>query len=322
MKTVFILFAILLCTIASTAFGAEGNELGNGGDLVSQEFIAAGRRLVDDLRAKPDPRIPDVDKLAAAVEAVKVTSTSSLTLHGAEVDAINYPEELEIDVNRPRWQAASPEKHASLVLHEYLGIIQVNDLHYEISGSYAQPFAIPEEKPKKFEAAIGSSYGWTTPFESNREHSNQPGVSASFGYFLNTRSELLLGFERQSFGSSYGDSWTDSRTQTAATAGYRWWFMRGKTWSPYVQANAGIVWQKSEFSFPSYSDPYAQYHWEGSDGKNLLLQLGSGVRYALLRDVNLDLGVGLQSIGTPWKRWDYGGYNKNITMSTAVGVMF
>lgn len=295
------LFFILLLLLGTAISALAGNELGNGGDLVAQEFIAAGRKLVQRLRETPDARIPEVDQLAEAVEKVKVTSAGSLTLHGAEVDAINYPEEREIDVSRPRWEAANPEKRASLVLHEYLGILQVNDLHYEISGSYASPFAV-EEKQKKFEIGLGTSFGWQGPFQGWHIRSSAPGLSVQFGYLLSERNELLLQVDRQTFNVEM-DETADTETKTGVMAGWKHWLNSSKTWRPYILAGAGYSWTKWSETGPGGKSAYGQtlYYKYNYDARgDFALQLGTGVRYSLLRDVGLDLGVTFRDIGEPW----------------------
>lgn len=316
MRPLLFALVLLLCTAISAL---AGNELGNGGDLVSQEFIAAGRKLVEELRAKPDSRIPDLERLATAVEKVKVTSSGHLTLHGAEVDAINYPEEQEIDVNRPRWEVSNPEKRASLVLHEYLGVIQVPDLHYEISGSYAAPFAAPEEKPKKFEVGVGTAYGWENPGKAWHHGSTSPGISLHAGYAMSQRSELLFQVDRQSFGSNdFGDSFAQRYSE--ATLGYRHWLNDSRTLRPFVQANAGYSWSRWDDTMVDPERTYEEWHYQSADDGNFALQLGAGVRYSLLRDIGLDLGASFHSVGPPWKWLGYD--DKLLTFNAGMSVVF
>jgi hypothetical protein len=127
---------ILLGMIALNA--QAGNELGNGGDGFAQEFTALGRQLVQSIEARPDPRIADVAPLKAAVEKTRVTTSGKLELRGAEVDAINYPAQAKIEVNRARWKEYDVRQKASLVLHEYLGIAGIDDGNYQISSAYLE----------------------------------------------------------------------------------------------------------------------------------------------------------------------------------------
>jgi len=281
MKTTVLFF--LLSAQAAHA----GNELGNGGDLVAQEFIAAGRKLVQELKAKPDPRIPDVDKLAEAVETVKVSTAETLTLHGNEVDAINFPNERHIDVSRSRWRDYGSGKRASLVLHEYLGVLNVDDKQYEISGSYADAFAAPEEKPKNFEFGLSSSYGLGFSDQS----SGRPGLGIFFGYKLNQKSTLGLKLDSRRHGSR---AYRADYTEIALT--YKYWLGSGRKWNPYLLAGAGYVRRTlTEFSAePGWAETRRTLPSSG----DLTLQIGGGYRYALFKDVGLDFGLNLHSLNS------------------------
>ncbi len=276
--------ALILLLLSTPGFA--GNELGNGGDLVAQEFIAAGRKLVQELRAKPDPRIPDVEKLAKMVETVKVSTAETLTLHGNEVDAINFPEERHIDVSRSRWRDYGAGKRASLVLHEYLGVLNVDDKQYEISGSYADAFAVPVENSKKFELGLSTSYAAGMSVAS----SSNPGVGIFFGYKLSPRSTLGLKFDSRSHGSRGG-----RERYTEIALSYKYWLAFGRKWSPYLQVSAGYVRTSTTelVTVPGWLQTERTYENRG----DINLQLGGGYRYSLLRDVGLDLGLHLDNVG-------------------------
>jgi hypothetical protein len=115
----------------------DGIDRGNGGDEYSQEFVAIGYELVESLMKEPLAGV-DAKMLLEAVEITKVKSTSQrLVLRGQEVSAINDPRTAPptILVNQGAWDRMATEAHKRvfLVLHEYLGIMGVDDSNYQVS---------------------------------------------------------------------------------------------------------------------------------------------------------------------------------------------
>lgn len=306
MKTKLLLLILLLLTTATTVFASAGNELGNGGDLVAQEFIAAGRKLAEELRRKPDPRIPDAEKFAAAVEAVKVSTAESLTLHGNEVDAINFPQDQHIDVSRSRWRESTPGKRASLVLHEYLGVMGVDDGHYQISGSYAEAFAIPEEKPKRFEATLFSNYGMAQTLgqlATRTMWSERPGFGLFAGYHLTNRSTLGIQVDSQKFARNYDEDYRFGYTTLELAVTYKYWLASAAPLRPYFRAGLGYGKLKHESAFRTSS--YTTEIWDSDFSDNAFAgQLGLGIRYALMKEVGLDLSGHVHALyGKPGNAW-------------------
>lgn len=297
------LFLLPLSAFAGNELGngrtIGGNELGNGGDYVAQQFIAGGRELVARLRKFPDSRIPNVDALEKAVERVKVTSAGDLTLHGAEVDAINFPADDHIDVNRARWQEAPSEKRASLVLHEYLGILQVNDLHYEISGSYADAFRVPEERPRKFSLEAGTAI--SSGVVDNFRWYKRPGVELTLGYDLSQRDTVTLELMRQSH-SEEDPQYSESSSLTTIAAGYKRWLNDSRVLRPFLTVSGGYTQPHHESTWASGLNRYGETTYEKYDGSYLntgalLLGAGGGARYAFAKDWGITGSGQLQSIG-------------------------
>jgi hypothetical protein len=114
----------------------EGNERGNGGDEFSKEFVRTAYDVYESLAKDP---IAGVDNraLLAAIQRTKVNSRESLVLRGNQVDAINYPDanDPRILISRSGWLRMKNAKHrrAFLALHEYLGIMGVDDSAYQVS---------------------------------------------------------------------------------------------------------------------------------------------------------------------------------------------
>ncbi|MGZ3722960.1 MAG: hypothetical protein ACXVA9_08530 [Bdellovibrionales bacterium] len=128
-------------TVIAILFAAPlvhaGYETGNGGDAFAIEFEMTARDLAQRLRKVTQDSV-DVDKWEGAILATEVHSEDHLYLNGSEVDAINYPAIKRIELNRSRWtpirDAAGTRARFTLVLHEYLGIMGVDDSQYRVSS--------------------------------------------------------------------------------------------------------------------------------------------------------------------------------------------
>ena len=94
------------------------------------------RELTDDERMG----IP-LRHLRSAYHSTRVGTTDDpLYYRGQEVDALNCDDELTIVFNKKRWKAIrsgserSEEMQELLILHEYLGILAIEDKTYEVSS--------------------------------------------------------------------------------------------------------------------------------------------------------------------------------------------
>lgn len=134
---------------SASAFAVEGTDRGNGGDEYAKLFINQGADIAEALTQNPIPGV-DARELMQAVQNTFVNSQERLFLRGDEVDAINYPDARKILVSRTGWDrmSSSPHRRAFLVLHEYLGIIGIDDARYQVSslldraGVCARPYFI------------------------------------------------------------------------------------------------------------------------------------------------------------------------------------
>lgn len=125
------MLAILLFSLLAYA----EKETGNGGDSYAQDFVYYGKEAIRLLKSNPIPEI-DTRRLEQAVKETLVSSEDRLRLNGNEVDAINYPSERKIVINRNRWKdlASDEYKKIFLTLHEYLYMIGVEDVNYIVSN--------------------------------------------------------------------------------------------------------------------------------------------------------------------------------------------
>jgi len=128
-----ILLPFLALTLAFSSASAGPRIIGNGGDVHALQFIVFAQRVLLYLQ---NSEIEGVDAVALEkiIESAKVESTNrTLTLNGMPKDALNFPSEQKIVFNRQRWSSMLSEERLALVLHEYLGLLGVEQANYEHS---------------------------------------------------------------------------------------------------------------------------------------------------------------------------------------------
>ena len=133
--------ALGLIAAAPTLSYARGGDGSGGGDSTEQEFVRFGNAGVDALDRKA-PQFPQiiVHNVRALWDspAVKVVSTDETLLdeNGREREALNYPSEQLIKVNKKSWNAISDRKRKmALALHEILGLARYESGNYVISAA-------------------------------------------------------------------------------------------------------------------------------------------------------------------------------------------
>lgn len=113
------------------------HEVGSGGDAYAAEFVRIGKEIVENLMHEPVAGV-DTNAFYAAVKGTKVISQETLTLNGEEVGAINYryANPPRIEVSRTHWNSLKDKMHNKvfLTMHEYLGILGVDDTNYQVSS--------------------------------------------------------------------------------------------------------------------------------------------------------------------------------------------
>jgi hypothetical protein len=114
----------------------HGVEVGSAGDSYSQEFVDIGYEVLNLLISNPVQGI-DESALRKAIDSTTVVSQEELFLNGNPVDAINYPnaEPPFIQVSRKGWDAMRLTRYKKIFLdlHEYLGIMKIDDSKYQNS---------------------------------------------------------------------------------------------------------------------------------------------------------------------------------------------
>lgn len=127
-----ILCLLLLLSLPYSSF-AGPRVIGGGGDVYALQFIAIADKILTHLQNSPIKEI-QIEDLKNAIETTIVESTNrKLLLKGIPKDAINYPESKRIIFNQTRWRQIADEDKPALVLHEYLGILGIEDASYRFS---------------------------------------------------------------------------------------------------------------------------------------------------------------------------------------------
>lgn len=134
---------ILMFALAGPAF-AGPREVGNGGDSIANDFRRIGKELVYRLRSSypVGMRPVDLDALEKKVLGADIEPTDEeLVVDGIKKTAKNYRGRNLIQVNRARWISdADPRRTVALVLHEFHGLIDDQDLKGAISDYFlSQP---------------------------------------------------------------------------------------------------------------------------------------------------------------------------------------
>lgn len=111
----------------------NGNEGSGGGSGYAADFTNIGYRAV-----KVIDSVPGFPATSAAFNATVMSTRVEFVDHtlldpnGFEVDALNFPQRKLIKVNIKRWDGlfSYPVEKYQLVVHEYLGIMQIDDSEY------------------------------------------------------------------------------------------------------------------------------------------------------------------------------------------------
>ncbi|MBO9665588.1 MAG: hypothetical protein J7501_02095, partial [Bdellovibrio sp.] len=102
---------------------AVGNEIANGGDSISAEFIRHGQTIGDLWKQLDLPKDFPVNasQFKDIVRDAIVETRDSVDIDGRVLDAINIPTQKRIVVNRARWAQIDDYKKIVIVFHEYVG---------------------------------------------------------------------------------------------------------------------------------------------------------------------------------------------------------
>jgi hypothetical protein len=163
-----ILLALFILQSSQT-FADVGHDQGNGGDIYALHFVGIATNVVNFLQNNGNIKF-DYRLLKDAVENTKVESTdSNLYIKGIPKDAINFPTEKRIIFNRKRWDVIPASEKPALVVHEYLGILGINDSTYNKTSLILNGYGMYNRLPSTSSCSI-ATFDSATPFQSSREH--------------------------------------------------------------------------------------------------------------------------------------------------------
>jgi hypothetical protein len=156
---------------SSPSFADIGHDQGNGGDVFALHFVGIATNIVSFLQNNINSKY-DYRELKRVVETTKVESTNiDLFIRGIPKDAINFPAEKKIIFNRKRWDEIPDSEKPALVVHEYLGVMGIDDSSYIHTSAILNGYAMYNRLPSTSSCSI-ATYETATPFLSKREHSD------------------------------------------------------------------------------------------------------------------------------------------------------
>lgn len=115
--------------------GLNGDVIGNGGDSVKIEFFTYVELIRTNIKNNSLSNINLLD-FEETIKNLNVVVTDDTLFEAGSgiVDAINIPESQTIKINRNRWNTINHENfRKTLVLHEILGLMEIEDKNYIIS---------------------------------------------------------------------------------------------------------------------------------------------------------------------------------------------
>ncbi|MCO4755313.1 MAG: hypothetical protein KC478_12585 [Bacteriovoracaceae bacterium] len=135
---------LIIALIFLSTYAIAGRD-GNGGNEIALRFtqIAANSLKFLETPGKNTHNL-DLDKLESAIKNTKVYSVTyklcaddsdKLCPEEAGFVAKNYPEKNEILVSVDKWKALSIEEKVRIVIHEYLGMIDIETGNYNVSSN-------------------------------------------------------------------------------------------------------------------------------------------------------------------------------------------
>jgi hypothetical protein len=128
-------FTTLLLALLTSIQCYGGNEIGNGGDAVVEEFVQICRKLSAGAisayaKANPSKNVPQLELSKVCSGSTILSVEGPLELNNIPKDAINYPGSNRIEIHRSRWLALPFSMKVRLTLHEMLGFVGIDDRNY------------------------------------------------------------------------------------------------------------------------------------------------------------------------------------------------
>lgn len=153
----------------------DGSSDSGGGDAYALEFTLLGYQAVEIIRDSEVKEVTPGDFLDIIAQT-KVMSQERLFLNGAEVDAINTPSQKTIQLSRIRWDDIQNQQQMKfkLVIHEYLGVLGVDDSKYQLTDKI---FSTKKSPTIDIECIIDSNSSRKASYRINLFKNSQPIVT-------------------------------------------------------------------------------------------------------------------------------------------------
>lgn len=149
MKMIFIFLFFIFSFLNLTQAGVGGGMDSSGGDSCSLEFKDIAQNIHLDLLRKNLKLSVEIShkKFWEKFLETKVKCVDEAVIcEGEEKDACNTPSLRLIEVNRFRWDAISlGARKYQLVFHEYLGIMQIDDVDGKLSNIYLKKQQVQQD---------------------------------------------------------------------------------------------------------------------------------------------------------------------------------
>jgi len=148
-NTVFTMFI----SIAVGSMSFAGSESGNGGDTCLQSVPVIKTLMIRSISAQGQKTYPEFDfstlnffQKRTVIEVISRTYDEN----GRETDATSYPSQKKIQLSRARWCDQNEASKASLLFHEYLVVMELEQTGvYDISSRFVFIDESEEEERQK-----------------------------------------------------------------------------------------------------------------------------------------------------------------------------
>ncbi len=136
MKTLIFLMLLPLYSFANFP-DFRGTDVGRGGDSIALDFQSTARYDLAFIRQNPNifNGKVDINQLEKVIAAAKVEVQDQVFLGEVEKIAVNYSNPDRIVVGSKRWLQIplNDPRKLTLVLHEYFGLMGLDDTSYELT---------------------------------------------------------------------------------------------------------------------------------------------------------------------------------------------
>ncbi|HAR41200.1 MAG TPA: hypothetical protein DCS07_00975 [Bdellovibrionales bacterium] len=144
-KTAIFATAATVLIVSQPSLSFAGGDNSGGGDSAEVEFASIGQGIATALRERNVVLDFDLNAYQQAISTAQVNMVRhALYQNNTERDALNYPSEKRIEVNRNHWVDLRPVVKVQLAFHEYLGIAGIERDIYSVSRTLVTVLGVDE----------------------------------------------------------------------------------------------------------------------------------------------------------------------------------